>query len=79
MQRSIAVIGAGPAGMAAAIEGVRRGCRVTVIDEGPRPGGQIYRQAHPALPGEEFAEPAELDRKHRLLSAFQAVIEITCT
>lgn len=61
--------------MAAAIEGVRRGCRVTVIDEGPRPGGQIYRQAHPALPGEEFAEPAELDRKHRLLSAFQAVVE----
>jgi D-hydroxyproline dehydrogenase subunit alpha len=59
--------------MAAAIEAVRRGCRVTVIDEAARPGGQIFRQAHPALGGEEFAEPAELARKHRLLEAFQEV------
>ncbi|HUK09234.1 MAG TPA: NAD(P)/FAD-dependent oxidoreductase [Stellaceae bacterium] len=73
MQRSLAVIGAGPAGMAAAIEAVRRGCRVTIIDEAVRPGGQIFRQAHPALRGEEFAEPAELARKHRLLAEFQGV------
>ncbi|HVM79998.1 MAG TPA: NAD(P)/FAD-dependent oxidoreductase [Stellaceae bacterium] len=75
MQRSIVIIGAGPAGMAAAIEAVRRGCRVTVIDEGPRPGGQIYRQPHPALHGEDFAEPSELARKHRLIDGFQAVID----
>ena len=58
MHRSIAIVGAGPAGMAAAIEAVRRRCRVTLIDEAERPGGQIYRQAHPALAGEEHAERA---------------------
>ena len=75
MQRAITIIGAGPAGMAAAVEAVRRGCRVTLVDEGPRPGGQIYRQAHPSLAGGEFAEPAELARKRRLIAAFQAVID----
>lgn len=37
------VIGAGPAGMAAATEAARAGLSVTLIDEQPRPGGQIYR------------------------------------
>lgn len=37
------VIGAGPAGMAAAIEARRHRLAVLVLDEQPRPGGQIYR------------------------------------
>jgi NADPH-dependent 2,4-dienoyl-CoA reductase/sulfur reductase-like enzyme len=59
--------------MAAAIEAAQRGCRVTVLDEAQRPGGQIYRQADPALIGPEHAEPAELKRKHALLGRFEAV------
>ncbi len=43
-QYDLAVVGAGPAGMAAAIESARRGLNVVVIDEQPRPGGQIYRE-----------------------------------
>lgn len=39
------VIGAGPAGMAAAIAARGRGLSVIVADEGTSPGGQIYRQA----------------------------------
>lgn len=39
----LAVIGAGPAGMSAAIEAARLGLSVTVLDEQPEPGGQIYR------------------------------------
>ncbi len=74
MTRSIAIVGAGPAGMAAAIEGLRRGCRVTVIDDAQRPGGQIYRQAHPALEAREHAEPTELARKHALIERFDAVV-----
>ncbi|MCZ7448365.1 opine oxidase subunit OoxA [Rhizobium rhizogenes] len=38
------VIGAGPAGMAAAVEASAAGARVAVLDENPRPGGQIYRE-----------------------------------
>ena len=75
MTRSIAIIGAGPAGMAAAIEATRRGCRVVVIDEAPRPGGQIYRQAHPALDGEDFTEPSELARKHSLIEGFRRIVD----
>jgi NADPH-dependent 2,4-dienoyl-CoA reductase/sulfur reductase-like enzyme len=37
------VIGAGPAGMAAAQAAARHGVRVAVLDEQPHPGGQIYR------------------------------------
>jgi len=75
MHRSIAIVGAGPAGMAAAIEAVSRGCHVTVIDEAERPGGQIYRQAPPALTGEEHAEPAELARKQALIERFKSVVD----
>lgn len=39
----LAVIGAGPAGMSAAIEACRHGLSTVVIDEQARPGGQIYR------------------------------------
>lgn len=38
------IIGAGPAGMAAAVEAAAAGARALVLDENPRPGGQIYRE-----------------------------------
>ena len=40
----VIIIGAGPAGLAAAIEAVRAGASVTMMDENPRVGGQIFRQ-----------------------------------
>ena len=39
----LVVIGAGPAGMAAAQVAMRHGVNVAVFDEQPGPGGQIYR------------------------------------
>ncbi|MFB7198452.1 FAD-dependent oxidoreductase [Streptomyces sp. NPDC056240] len=42
--RSLAVIGAGPAGLAAALAAAVRGSRVTLIDAGTQAGGQFYRQ-----------------------------------
>jgi len=42
----IAIVGGGPAGMAAAIEAARAGTNVTVIDENARPGGQLFKQIH---------------------------------
>ncbi|KIC22959.1 MULTISPECIES: FAD/NAD(P)-dependent oxidoreductase [unclassified Leisingera] len=40
-----AIIGAGPAGMTAAIELSKGGAKVAVLDRGTRAGGQIYRAA----------------------------------
>lgn len=39
----LAIIGAGPAGMAAALEAGAGGLNVVVMDEQPAPGGQIWR------------------------------------
>lgn len=38
-----AIVGAGPAGLAAAVAARRHGLRVVVLDEQAEPGGQIYR------------------------------------
>ena len=58
----LVIVGAGPAGLAAAIEAARAGLPVTLLDEAPRIGGQIYRQPPRAfsvkqarLQGKEYA------------------------
>lgn len=52
----LAVIGAGPAGVCAALAAANNGTEVLVIDENPHPGGQIYRQP----PGGFVKDPATL-------------------
>lgn len=42
----VVVIGAGPAGLAAAIEAARAGAKVTLLDENAKPGGQLFKQIH---------------------------------
>ena len=42
----ILVIGAGPAGLSAAIEAAKAGAQVLVVDENSRPGGQLFKQIH---------------------------------
>ena len=43
--RDLVVVGAGPAGLAAAAEARRHGLDALIIDEQPEPGGQVYRSA----------------------------------
>jgi len=58
----LAIIGAGPAGMAAASSAIEQGCSCLVIDEQPGPGGQIYRNTgrcplqDPGILGPDYAE-----------------------
>ncbi|MDF2513182.1 MAG: thioredoxin reductase [Herbinix sp.] len=40
------VVGAGPAGLSAAIEAAKRGLKVIVFDENAKPGGQLFKQIH---------------------------------
>ena len=44
------IIGAGPAGVAAACAAAESGRRVVVVDENPAPGGQIWRQGKAPAP-----------------------------
>ncbi|WP_225825698.1 NAD(P)/FAD-dependent oxidoreductase [Streptomyces naphthomycinicus] len=45
----LAVVGAGPAGLAAALAAAARGVRVTLVDAAGQAGGQFYRQPAAAL------------------------------
>lgn len=57
--KDLTVIGAGPAGLAAAAEVSRFGGRVIVIDEAPRPGGRLPSQIH-FEPGRTWKEKKRL-------------------
>ena len=56
----LAIVGAGPAGLSAALAAASCGLRPVVIDENPTPGGQIYRQ----LPADFRVERAGGPRAH---------------
>ena len=45
-RHELLVVGAGPAGLSAAIEGAKAGMDVMVFDENARPGGQLFKQIH---------------------------------
>jgi NADPH-dependent 2,4-dienoyl-CoA reductase/sulfur reductase-like enzyme len=62
----LAIIGAGPAGMAAAATAAEAGLSVCVLDEQPRAGGQIYREVERAagrrgdILGKDYTQGAPL-------------------
>ena len=46
LEYDVAIIGAGPAGLSAALEASNMGARVLVMDQSPVPGGQLVKQTH---------------------------------
>lgn len=52
MAADVAIVGAGPAGIAAAVTAVANGARVLVLDEGSHAGGQIWRHRSDGPAGE---------------------------
>ncbi len=66
------IVGAGPAGMRAAIEGAARGLSVVVADEGRGPGGQIYRSASSGPLAGAAAMGSEYSAGRELIAAFEA-------
>lgn len=71
MKRDLVIIGAGPAGMAAAAQAAELGLSVTVLDEQPRAGGQIYRDVDRAstsrgnILGADYIDGARLTKALR--------------
>jgi NADPH-dependent 2,4-dienoyl-CoA reductase/sulfur reductase-like enzyme/bacterioferritin-associated ferredoxin len=63
---SLVIVGAGPAGLAAAVEAAQHGLDVALLDEQPAPGGQIYRAmesipaARSSMLGAEYQHGREL-------------------
>ncbi|MFQ6022947.1 MAG: FAD-dependent oxidoreductase [Acidiferrobacterales bacterium] len=70
----VVIVGAGPAGLMAACEAHNRGAHVTLVDEAPWPGGQIYRQAAPELGASRVGLASERKRKQSILEAFARVV-----
>ncbi|KAA0125485.1 FAD-dependent oxidoreductase [Methylobacterium sp. P1-11] len=68
----LAIVGAGPAGMAAGIEAAALGLSVTVLDEQPAPGGQVFRAVE-AASGDAALAGEFRDAGGALAAAFRAV------
>src|SRR5262245_7337982 len=75
----VAIVGAGPAGIAAAGVLVAHGIAPVVIDEAQRPGGQIFRQPRPGLrldiAGLLGAEAENYRRTHAAFDALRERID----
>ena len=70
------IVGAGPGGIAAAVEAARAGVSVKILDENPKPGGRIYGQlndgfklVHPGFLGPDY------EKGKALLAEFGALGE----
>jgi len=66
-RRALLIIGAGPAGLSAALAAAKAGWQITVVDDNPATGGQIWRSG----PGAAPSSPAQ-----RLRAALAACSDV---
>lgn len=69
----IAIVGAGPAGLAAAMTASQSGAQVVIIDAAPRPGGQYWRH----LQKVEGYKSARSDKYFKALQSNENIIYIS--
>ena len=74
----IAVLGGGPAGMAAATEAACGGARVALLEESPAPGGQVYRAPPLGFVTKPDRDRQEGDALRAVLAASGATIHTGC-
>ena len=75
----IVVVGAGPAGIAAAVAAERGGRRVVLLDAGLTPGGQIWRHAPGSAPPREARELiGRLTASSVTMLLGTSVVEVRC-
>jgi thioredoxin reductase len=72
LEAEVGIVGAGPAGLAAAVGLARAGRSVVVLDEGQRAGGQIFRQMPAGSGPAHTDEPPSHARGGALLAQFAA-------
>ena len=72
IETEIAVVGAGPAGLSAAVEASLTGASVAIVDEYHRPGGQYFKQLPATFkPLDRFAVGLEYGRGLKLMEEVQ--------
>lgn len=74
-QSSVVIVGAGPAGMSAAIALAESGLHPVVIDENAETGGQIYRQPPSGVPDSPALATAQTVRAVQLRERFQRLAD----
>lgn len=73
LETEFAIVGAGPAGLSAAIEAARAGVQVVLIDENEKPGGQLFKQIHKFFGSKEhYAGVRGIDIGAQLLHEVEA-------
>lgn len=74
----VLIIGAGPAGLSAAIEAAKCGMSVAVFDENERPGGQLFKQIHKFFGSKEHRAKIRGFNigKELLKDAYEAGVEV---
>ena len=73
-EKELIILGSGPGGLSAACEAAKAGVSITLLDENPNPGGQIYRQLNSKF---SITEPKVLgkdyQRGQKLLAEFKSI------
>src|SRR6266516_1947087 len=71
----VAVVGAGPAGLATAVHAAAGGLSVVLVDAGMRPGGQYWRHPDPVLGAYEHAGHHDWETFAALRDALQTHVD----